>query len=271
MRTPAAGHRFRSTLAEGHVFHSRVDAPRHAFRYRVFMLLLDLDEMEGLDRRLRLFGVERGGILSFRHRDHLDPGAWSARGALAERLHAEGLELPRGRVLVLTNPRVLGYVFNPVSFWYCHDENDDLALVVAEVNNTFGDRHAYVLPIGEAERAVDESGPVLTWRRKKVMHVSPFMPPDAGTYRFAIAAPAERLHVSISLSRGGATALDSRLSLQRRPLTDRGIASALLRHPFMTLKVIAAIHYEALRLWGKRAPFWSRPPYDPRAAQRGPA
>jgi uncharacterized protein len=162
-------------------------------------------------------------------------------------------------------------VFNPVSFWYCYDCDDRLALVVAEVNNTFGDRHSYVLPIEEAGLVATGEGRAAEWWRKKVMHVSPFMPPDSGTYRFEIVPPGRRVEVGIDLTRGGDTSLASHLSLERRPLTDGSILSALARYPFMTLKVVAAIHYEALRLWRKGARFWSRPPYDPRAASRGPA
>jgi hypothetical protein len=267
--TPAAP--WRSALAEGFVSHRRLDDPAHGFRYRVFMLLLDLDELEALHQGLRLFAHDRPGVLSFRRRDHLDKEAGSARSRLEARVRAEGLALPRGRVEVLTHPRVLGYVFNPVSFWYCYDEGDRLALVVAEVNNTFGDRHSYVLSVAGARPVETDGVPGYEWRQKKLMHVSPFMAPDAGSYRFEVAPPAERIAVGIELTRAGETSLRARLSLSRLPLTDRAIASALVRYPFLTLKVVAAIHYEALRLWAKGAPFWSRPPYDPEAARRGPA
>jgi DUF1365 family protein len=261
----------RSALAEGFVSHRRLDGPGHGFRYRIFMLLIDLDELPNLDQGLRLFAYDRRGVLAFRRRDHLDGGAGSPRAGLAARIRAEGLEVPRGRVELLSQPRVFGHVFNPVSFWYCYDAGDRLELVVAEVNNTFGDRHSYVLPVAGA-RQVEARGVLAhEWRHKKLMHVSPFMAPDAGTYRFEVAPPAERIEVGIDLTRGGEPALCARLSLSPRPLTDRAIASALVRYPFVTLKVVAAIHYEALRLWAKGAPFWSRPPYDPQAASRGPA
>jgi len=261
----------RSALAEGWVSHRRLEDPVHGFRYRVFMLLLDLDELPVLDARLRLFAHERRGVLAFRRRDHLDGGVGSLRAGLAARVRAEGLELPRGRVELLTHPRVFGHVFNPVSFWYCYDEGDRLALVVAEVNNTFGDRHSYVLPVASAREVATDGVTAHEWRHKKLMHVSPFMAPDAGSYRFEVAPPAGRIEVAIDLTRGGEPSLRARLSLSRLSLTDRAIASALVRYPFVTLKVVAAIHYEALRLWAKGAPFWSRPPYAPQAARRGPA
>jgi DUF1365 family protein len=225
------------------------------------MTLLDLDELAALDRSLRLFGHDRARVLSFHERDHLAASGRGVRAELESLVRAEGLEMPGGRVELLTSCRVLGYVFNPVSFFYCYDPSGRLALVVAEVNNTFGDRHAYVLPV--------EGG--YEWRRKKLMHVSPFTRPDAGTYAFALPPPGPRVEASIDLTRGGSTVVATRLSLEGRPLDDRAILSAFVRYPFQTLKVIGAIHYEALRLWSKGAPFWPRPPYDPAAARGGPA
>jgi DUF1365 family protein len=252
----------RSRLAEGSVSHRRLEGPAHAFRYGVFMALLDLDEVPELDRSLRLFGRGRGRrLLSFRDEDHFDGSPHGLRASLEAVVRAAGHEPPGGRVLVLTNCRVLGYVFNPVSFFYCHDEDDRLALVVAEVNNTFGDRHSYVLPV--------ESG--YEWRRKKVMHVSPFNRPDAGTYRFTAPPPADRIEIGIDLLRAGTAAVAARLSLVTRPFTDAAIARALVRFPFVTAKVTAAIHWEALRLWWKGAPYFPRPPYEPRAVRGGPA
>jgi len=254
------GERWRSALCEGFVSHRRVEGPRHAFRYRVLMALLDLDELPALDRSLRLFGHDRARALSFRDRDHLDGSGRGLRAELEALVHAEGREMPGGRVELLTSCRVLGHVFNPVSFFYCYDRSGGLTLVVAEVNNTFGDRHAYVLPV--------EGG--YEWRRKKLMHVSPFTQPDAGTYAFALPPPGPRVEATIDLTRAGSTVVATHLSLERRPLDDRAILSALVRYPFQNLKVIAAIHFEALRLWSKGAPFWPRPPYDPAAARGGP-
>lgn len=251
----------RSRLAEGMVAHRRVEGPVHGFRYGIFMTLLDLDELPALDSSLRLFGHGRRRLLSFRDEDHFDGSARGVRASLAAVVRAAGHEPPAGRVEALTSCRVLGYVFNPVSFFYCYDESDRLALLVAEVNNTFGDRHSYVLPVEEGYE----------WHRKKLMHVSPFNQPDAGTYFFAAPPPGERIEVGIDLVRAGVTAVAARLSLRTRPLTDGAVAGALLRFPFVTAKVTAAIHWEALRLWWKGAPSFPRPPYDPRAASGGPA
>jgi DUF1365 family protein len=238
-----------------------MEGPGHGFRYRVLMTLLDLDELDALDRSRLLFGHDRPRLLSFRERDHLEGSPRGLRAELDARVRAGGSVMPGGRVELLTSCRVLGYVFNPVSFFYCYDRSERLALVVAEVNNTFGDRHAYVLPV--------EGG--YEWRHKKLMHVSPFTRPDAGTYAFALPPPGPRVEANIDLTRGGSTVVSTRLSLESRPLEDRAILSALVRNPFPTLKVIAAIHFEALRLWTKGAPFWTRPPFDPAAARGGPA
>jgi DUF1365 family protein len=252
----------RSRLAEGFVSHRRLGGPSHGFRYAVFMTLLDLDELPQLDAGLRLFGHRKARPLRFADADHFDGSPRGVRAALEHAVRAEGHRMPPGRVELLTNCRVLGYVFNPVSFFYCYDDADRLSLVVAEVNNTFGDRHAYLLPVADGG---------FEWRRKKLMHVSPFNPADAGTYWVEAPPPGERIEVAIDLTRSGETVVASRLSLATRPLTDAAVASALARFPFMTAKVTAAIHLEALRLWWKGAPFFPRPPYDPQAASGGPA
>jgi DUF1365 family protein len=252
----------RSSLCEGWIGHERLEPPRHAFRYRVFLTLLDLDELPLLDRRLRLFGHDRARPVRFRDRDHLAATDRGIRADLEAAVRAAGHELPDGRVELLTHCRVLGHVFNPVSVFYCYGGTGRLELAVAEVNNTYGDRHSYVLPVEDAR---------FEWRVKKVMHVSPFFPPDSGTYRFELPPPGERVTLGIDLGRGGETVLRARASLSRRPLTDGALLRALVRHPLVTLKVIGAIHLEALRLWRKRARYWARPPYDPSLASGGPS
>ena len=252
----------RSSLCEGWVSHQRHGRPGHRFRYRVLMTLLDLDELPILNRRLRLFGHNSSRPVAFRDSDHLAASGRGVRVDLEATAQAQGHELPGGRVELLTQCRVLGYVFNPVSFFYCYDRDARLRLTVAEVNNTYGDRHGYVLPAADA---------AFQRRSKKLMHVSPFFEPNAGTYRWELPPPGNRVDVGVDLSRNGETQLSARLSLDRRPLTDPALASVLARQPFMTLKVVGAIHFEALRLFGKRIKFWERPPYDPEVARGGPA
>lgn len=252
----------RSSLCEGRVRHRRREGPGHGFEYRVFLTLIDLDELPVLDRQLRLFGHDRWRPMSFRDDDHQAASGNGVRADLEETVRAAGHVMPEGRVELLTHCRILGHTFNPVSIFYCYDGTDRLTLAVAEVNNTYGDRHSYVLPVTD---------PDFDWRSKKLMHVSPFHQPDAGTYRWKLPPPSDRVSVGIDLTRGGRTVLAAQLSLDRRPLTDRALASALFRYPFMTVQVIGAIHFEALRLWRKGARFWNRPAYDPELARGGPA
>ena len=244
-----------SSLCAGLVTHERFDAPAHRFAYPLYMLLLDLDALPDLDRRLRLFGHNRRRPLSFRDRDHLGGDARPLRAKVEAFLQAEGIEPPGGRILLLTLPRVFGFVFNPVSFFYCYDREGRLAARVAEVSNTFGDRHSY-------------AGMGGSWRDKKVMHVSPFFS-MAGSYSWDLPEPdALRVGARVDLTREGRTVLAARLILRPEPLTDRAIAKALLLYPFVTLKVVAAIHFEALRLWWKGARVFPQPAYDPPAARR---
>ena len=242
-----------SSLCIGTLWHERLEAPRHRFAYPLYMLLLDLDEIPGLDRRLRLFGHNRGRPLGFRDRDHLGGDARPLRDKLEAFLRGEGIEPPGGRILLLTHPRVFGYVFNPVSFFYCYDALGRLAARVAEVNNTFGDRHSYA-----------GTGPL--WHDKKVMHVSPFFS-MAGSYAWDLPEPdAARVEARVDLLREGRPLLKARLTLRPEPLTDRALAGALVLYPFMTLKVVAEIHFQALRLWRKGARVFPNPGYEPQAA-----
>jgi DUF1365 family protein len=251
----------RSALYRGEVVHRRLEGPKHGFRYPVYLHLLDLDELEDLDRDLRLFGHDRPRPVAFRDSDHLGDPRRPLRANVEAFLRESGSGLRPGRIEILTHCRVFGYVFNPVSFIYCYDEGDRLAAVVAEVNNTFGERHPYLLEVDGESRV---------WVEKKVFHVSPFFPLD-GSYRWEVPEPGPALRIRVDLTRGGRPALAARMSLARLPLTDASLARALLRYPLMTGQVIGAIHWEALRLWWKRAPFWTKPPYDPEAARGGPA
>jgi DUF1365 family protein len=244
-----------SSLCVGSLIHRRIEAPEHRFAYRLYMLLLDLDEVPDLDRRLRLFGHNRPRPLGFRDGDHLGEGAGPLRDKVEGFLRGQGIEPPGGRILLLTHPRVFGYVFNPVSFFYCYEPGGRLVARVAEVNNTFGDSHSY-------------AGRGAAWSDKKVMHVSPFFS-MAGSYLWDLPEPdRERVEARVDVTREGRTLLEARLMLRPEPLTDRALAWALVRYPFVTLKVVAAIHFEALRLWRKGAPVFPDPTYDPESARK---
>ena len=237
-------------MMAGHVMHRRLAPMAHAFRYGLVMYRLDLDELDRLGDRLRLFGVDRARPVSFRRADHLP----DVRAVLA----AHGVGVAIDRIELVTNCRVFGYVFNPVSFFLCYASGHRLAAIVCEVHNTFGEAHTYVLEVKPG---------VESWDEKKVFHVSPFFTLD-GTYRFRFDVSRDHLAVRIDLLRGGEAVFVSRLALDRRPLTDAGIAAALARYPLVTAKIVAAIHWEALRLWWKGATYHPKPAYDPESARR---
>jgi uncharacterized protein len=232
-----------SALYEGWVMHRRLSPRHHAFRYRVFAMLLDLDELHGLSRRLRLFAWNKAGILSFHDRDHGD--GRDLRAWLESVLAANGI-VAAGPKRVLCYPRLFGYVFNPLSVWFCHAEDGGLAGVVYEVHNTFGERHAYVL-------RADGDDTIIRQYCAKDFYVSPFLSQDC-TYDFKIRPPLDDVLIAIGEKEAGAPVLTATFSGKRKPLTDASLFLMLLRHPLMTLKIIAAIHFEAVRLMWKGVP-----------------
>jgi DUF1365 family protein len=243
-----------SALYFGSVMHHRLIPFRHRFRYRVFSLWLDLDELAGPLKRLRLMPHNRFGLFSFHDRDH-GPRDGSALRPWVERLlGGAGLDLGGGPIRLLCFPRLLGFVFNPLSVYYCYDRAETLRAVVYEVKNTFGDQHAYVLEVPAARN----SGDAIAQSCDKRFFVSPFIGMTS-TYRFRIKEPGESLSVLIRQSVPEGEQLVATLHGERRPLDDRHLLAAFLRYPLMTVKVIGAIHWEALRLWLKGARFHRRP------------
>lgn len=241
-----------SGLYEGTVVHRRMKPVRHRFSYRVFSLLLDLDELPDLDRRLRLFAHNRFGLTGFDDRDHGPRRAAPLRGWIDAQLGAAGLATG-GPVRLLCFPRVLGYVFNPLSVWFCHRPDGSLGAILHEVSNTFGERHGYLLP---AEMGEDG---LVRQACDKRFFVSPFMA-MATTYRFRIRPPGERVAVAIHQTDAEGPVLHAALTGRRVELDDRALAGAWLRHPLMTAKVMAGIHWEALHLWRKGMRLLPRPP-----------
>lgn len=220
------------------------------------MVLLDVDQIPELMDVSPFTSHNRWNWASFLDRDHLGPLDVPFRERLARDAAASGHTLPDGRIFLLTHLRYLGYCFNPVSFFYCYDRAGALQLVLAEVNNTFGGSHRYWL------RPEQTSG--RTWRSSadKRFYVSPFMPASA-RYTFALCEPLERLvvHMTLDATADGGThhALDATLSLEHHPWTHTELRRALVRHPAMTVAVMAGIHWEALRLWWKGLPLVPRP------------
>lgn len=234
----------------GQTYHGRRGAVAHGFSHSVDYLLLDA---EAPVRRPWLFGRNRWGLFTLRDRDHGGPpgqgrGARWVRDALAER----GID-PGGAIWLLAQPRILGHVFNPVSFWLCHDPEDRLRVVIAEVTNTFGDRHSYLCH--RDDLAPITSGDVLAAR--KVFHVSPFQPLSGDyAFRFDIGRAAIAIRIEY---RTGDERLVATLTGPRRPLTTGAMIGAALRRPLGSRRVLALIHWQALRLWWKGAPYRRRP------------
>ena len=235
-------------LATGVVRHRRLRPAQHAFAYPTYFLLLPMRSLAG--RPCAALQRNRFGWVSFHDRDHGDGGP-DALAWLDALLAREGVHDADGEVWLQTYPRVLGYVFKPVSFWYCHRADGSLAAVVAEVNNTFGERHCYLL-----------AGPDLAFGRelvaRKVFHVSPFCQVQGG-YRFRFMRTAERIVARVDHDDAQGPLLQTSVSGTLAPLTPQRVRAAFFGMPLMTLGVIARIHWHALRLWLKRVPFFSKP------------
>jgi DUF1365 family protein len=246
----------RSALYSGHVVHERMRPKRHRLRYRVFMLLLDLDEIDGLDRTLKRFSRGRWNLIGFHDRDHLkDPDA-TLKDTVLAKLRAQGLDAER--VSVLAMPRILGKGFNPLSVFFCHDADGKLVATVHAVRNTFGQRHDYVLPARRVVGGWVEQGAA------KAFYVSPFLPMDL-RYGFEIAPPAEAVHVGVDVLDEDGLVLAATFSGERRDLTDHAIRQALVSHPWQVAGILAAIHWEALKLVLKGFRYF---PQDPATRRR---
>ncbi len=257
----ASADRSASALYVGRVAHTR-HAPRpHRFSYPIRYLYLDLDELADRDRgpfaRRWFWSVDRPNLASIQRRDLLGDPAVPLADAVRARAREVLGEAPPGPVRVLTLPRQFGYGFNPVSFYYLFESDGvTLGAVIAEITNTpWGERHSYVL--GRAT-AHDEGAGLATWRFPKSFHVSPFFDLDHDyVWRFGV--PGEQLVVAMENHNRGARVFDAGLVLERRPLSGRNLASFLLRHPAAAIAVQVAIHWQALRLWLKRTPFFTHP------------
>ncbi len=238
----------RPLIGFGHVWHRRLRPVEHAFRYPGYFLMLPLRSLRTQpDAALRR---NRRGWLSFHDSDHGEGGC-DALAWFEQLLHSEGIADADGEVWLHTFPRVLGYVFKPVSFWYAHRADGSLAAVLAEVNNTFGERHAYLL-----------AGPDLDWGREQVarkqFHVSPFCE-VRGEYRFRFERGEDRTLARVDLHDEDGPLLQTSVGGVLQALDAAAVRRAFFGTPLMTLGVVARIHWHALRLWAKRVPFHGKP------------
>jgi hypothetical protein len=237
-----------SCLYDGVVMHHRLRPLRNRFVYSVYMFYLDLEELDDLHGRLRLFSRNRFNLYSFRDADHLRITAGDLRTNLIEYLRRNGVTDEVGRIMLLTNVRVLGYVFNPVSFYFCFDRAGRPLCAVPEVGNTFGEQKVYFM----GADARTEHG--FQRRVQKMFYVSPFVDLDT-VFDFRLRIPDERLQLNVDDLQNGDRFFLSALSGVRKPLTDRALLFDFFRIPFVTVKVIWLIHWQAMKLWLRKLPF----------------
>jgi uncharacterized protein len=245
-----------SRLYVGQVKHQRYTPAPHAFRYGLFMLYLDLEELPTLFKNRWLWSVRRPALARFRREDHLGDKAVDLASAVRGFVQQEaGIGLT-GPIRLLTNLRYFGYGFNPVSFYYCFDETGkQVKVIVAEVNNTpWGEQYCYILL--DAHNKGSDS--VKRFLLDKRFHVSPFMDMNID-YDWRFKTPAEKLVVHMKNYQQGKKLFDATLSLQQQPINSISLAGALIRYPLMTARLITAIRYQALRLWLKNVPFYPHP------------
>jgi DUF1365 family protein len=239
-----------SALYTGTVAHARLAPRPHAFRYRVCCLALDLDDLPGIFRGRWLWSLERANVASFRRSDYLGSAELPLKEAVLARVEQELGRRPRGTVTLVAQVRILGYVFNPVSFYLCRDEHGALDALVAEITSTpWKERHAYVLDARDGRRR---------WRFPKRFHVSPFLPMEL-EYDWRLAEHAEGLAVHMTDLSAGVPVFTAGMTLARRPLDSAGLARALCAYPLLPLRIHAAIYWQALLLWLKRTPVFAHP------------
>ena len=243
-------------LYRGRLFHERRVAPRYQFAYRVFSLLVDLDRLDEAHRRHWLFSHNRFNLLAFHNRDHGPKDGSALRPWIDGQLQQAGIDLAGGRVQLLCYPRVLGYVFNPLSVWFCRHADGTLRAVLCEVRNTFGEWHGYLLH--------DSGAPLLENLRdsaQKCFHVSPFLPRE-GHYQFRVQVPAARYGVTVNWHNEEQPEEPALIAVQtgeQVPAGDSGLLRAAVAVPFMTVKVIVAIHWQALKIWLRGGRFHRKP------------
>lgn len=244
-------------LYSGVVTHCRRRPRDHRFAYRIFSVLIDIDRLEESARGLRFFSIDRFNLFSFHNRDRGDGSGRSLRAQVDGALREAGIDIAGGRVLLLTMPRMLGLAFNPLSVFYCFDAEGALAAMLWEVDNTFGERHAYLIPVRKGETSVE-----LKQSCEKGFYVSPFMDMNLG-YHFRFMAPDDLLRLVIDVSDDQGMMFTARYHARRQALTDSALIRFFFTTPALPMRVFGAIHWEALKLWRKGIGLRTRPKPPP--------
>lgn len=257
-----------AALYFGDVMHARLKPMGHRFSYRVFSLLIDLDRLDDADRMSRLFGVNRAALYSFHERDHGERDGSSLRAYANRRAREKGVDLEGGQIQLLCYPRLFGYTFNPLSVYFCTRADGTLAMLIYEVRNTFGDIHSYALAVRDGE--LSQAG--VRQEQNKLFYVSPFIE-MAMRYYFRVTPPEDFVKLRILETDAEGPVLSATFSGKREPLTSLSLLRAFVSLPLVTFKILAAIHWEALRLWIKGAKLVPRPQKanrdDQRPAEKG--
>ena len=235
-----------AALYLGNVMHARLKPVGHRFSYRVMSLLIDLDRLGEADRQSSLFGVNRVALYSFHEADHGERDGSSLRGYAQRCAAAHDIDLGGGRVVLLCYPRLMGYTFNPLSVYFCSRADGQLALIIYEVRNTFGDMHPYVLPVTPGE--ISAAG--VRQHQNKLLYVSPFIE-MAMRYHFRVSPPGDSVKLRILETDREGPLLAATFNGRRRALTTTALLRSFFLLPLVTFKIVAAIHWEALRLWLK--------------------
>lgn len=255
MSTPMAPLSDLAEIGFGTVRHRRLRPSAHEFVYPAYFLRLPLRRLAPALVRLRLMGHNHFNLLGFYDRDHGACDGGSALAWIDAVLQQHGIDDAQGEIFLHTFARVLGYVFNPVSFWFCHRTDGSLRAVVCEVNNTFGERHCYLLAHDDGSAlCYGEALPA-----RKVFHVSPFCAIE-GRYQFRFVVTSQQSVARVDYDDALGPLLETSINGRLEPLTDAAIAGAFFRFPLFTFTVVARIHWQALKLWLKRLPFFPKPP-----------
>ncbi len=233
-----------SALYAGTVIHQRLRPKRHRLKYRLAQGLFDLDDLDDLAGRLRFLSRNRFNLFAFHDRDYGDGSGTPLRDQIETHLRGAGLAPDGGPIRLLAMPRVMGHIFNPIAIWFCHRRDNSLLAIIYEVTNTLKQRHSYLIPV------TDGADGTIRQSCAKMLYVSPFMDMDMA-YDFAIRPPGEKVQIVVNGRDGEGPLISASFAGERRELTDGALMRLFFTFPLITLKTVAGIHWEALKLWVK--------------------